>query len=130
MAEKIDPEKQIPQNEQSTNIHETISTTNILHNFPKDRVPSGAEAVISTRPFEQADDIENIKTLERLREHKANQHRLFGLGAPKLHDLDSLISLFQHHFPCRGKLPVQVFDFGPGRADRLDITLGDIEQGK
>ena len=127
MAEKNDPEEQITQIEQGTNLHETVSTANILHNFPRNNTQPIPKA---KHTFEQADETENIKTLERLRDHKKKQHRLFGFGAPSLPDLDSLTALFQYHFPCRGKLPVQVFDFGPGRAERLDITLGDIEQGK
>jgi hypothetical protein len=131
MAEKSDPEQQHPQPDRPPPLNrEIVSTTSILHNFPRNKVSSFAEATQTVSPFEKSDDTDILNSLERLRKHKANENRLFGFGAPNLDSLDSLTSLFQYYFPCRGKLPVQIFDFGPGRAERLDITLGDVEQGK
>ena len=125
MTEKSDPEQQTIANDDRPDPHRIVSTTSILHNFPRNKSPH----MYSAPAFEQSDTTEYNKILEQLRAYKPNERHLFGFGAPKPVDEDAAVSLFQYYFPCRGKLEVQVFDFGPARAERSDITLGDVEQG-
>ena len=39
-----------------------------------------------------------------------------------------LVKLAQHYYPPRGQLKVHVCDFGEGRAEHKEITLGDVEE--
>ncbi|KAL8862290.1 MAG: hypothetical protein Q9178_001299 [Gyalolechia marmorata] len=61
------------------------------------------------------------------------QNRLLGLflksrRRPQLPSKDELIGLARHYYPARADLKVQVCDFGLGRAERNEITLGQIEE--
>ncbi|KAL8772056.1 MAG: hypothetical protein Q9209_002722 [Squamulea sp. 1 TL-2023] len=47
---------------------------------------------------------------------------------PTLPSKDELIGLARHYYPARADLKVQVCDFGLGRAERTEITLGQIEE--
>ncbi|KAL8866196.1 MAG: hypothetical protein Q9174_006444, partial [Haloplaca sp. 1 TL-2023] len=47
---------------------------------------------------------------------------------PPLPPKDDLVSLARHYYPARADLKVQVCDFGLGRAERTEITLGQIEE--
>ncbi|KAL8990174.1 MAG: hypothetical protein Q9177_001108 [Variospora cf. flavescens] len=47
---------------------------------------------------------------------------------PTLPSKDDLLGLAQHYYPARADLKVQVCDFGLGRAERTEITLGQIEE--
>ena len=39
-----------------------------------------------------------------------------------------LVQLAQHYYPPRGQVKVQVCDFGEGRAEHKEITLGEVEE--
>ena len=41
---------------------------------------------------------------------------------------EELVKLVQHYYPPRGQLKVQVCDFGEGRAEHKEITLGEVEE--
>ena len=41
---------------------------------------------------------------------------------------DELVQLAQHYYPPRGQVKVQVCDFGEGRAEHTEITLGEVEE--
>ncbi|KAL8887912.1 MAG: hypothetical protein Q9192_006256 [Flavoplaca navasiana] len=47
---------------------------------------------------------------------------------PDLPSKEELIGLARHYYPARADLKVQVCDFGLGRAERNEITLGQIEE--
>ncbi|KAL8720978.1 MAG: hypothetical protein Q9225_002260 [Loekoesia sp. 1 TL-2023] len=47
---------------------------------------------------------------------------------PPLPAKDDLIRLAQHYYPARANVKVQVCDFGLGRAERTEITLGQVEE--
>lgn len=47
---------------------------------------------------------------------------------PKLPENSHLLKLVHHYHPSRGEVPIQVCDFGDGRADHFSTTLGNIEQ--
>ncbi|KAL8839581.1 MAG: hypothetical protein Q9170_001685 [Blastenia crenularia] len=47
---------------------------------------------------------------------------------PSLPSKEELIRLAQHYYPARADVKVQVCDFGIGRAERTEITLGRIEE--
>ncbi|KAL8739425.1 MAG: hypothetical protein Q9190_007774 [Brigantiaea leucoxantha] len=47
---------------------------------------------------------------------------------PPLPPAKELIDLARHYYPSRADLKVQICDFGPGRAERTEITLGQIEE--
>ncbi|KAL8853448.1 MAG: hypothetical protein Q9221_001765 [Calogaya cf. arnoldii] len=47
---------------------------------------------------------------------------------PDLPSKDELIQLARHYYPARADLKVQICDFGLGRAERNEITLGQIEE--
>ncbi|KAI4252371.1 MAG: hypothetical protein L6R42_007993, partial [Xanthoria sp. 1 TBL-2021] len=61
------------------------------------------------------------------------QNRFLGLffksrRRPDLPSKEELIGLARHYYPARADLKVQVCDFGLGRAERNEITLGQIEE--
>ncbi|KAL8812163.1 MAG: hypothetical protein Q9200_001243 [Gallowayella weberi] len=61
------------------------------------------------------------------------QNRILGLflksrRRPDIPSKDELISLARHYYPARADLKVQVCDFGLGRAERTEISLGQIEE--
>ncbi|KAL8698603.1 MAG: hypothetical protein Q9224_001780 [Gallowayella concinna] len=61
------------------------------------------------------------------------QNRTLGLflksrRRPALPSNDELIGLARHYYPARADLKVQVCDFGLGRAERTEISLGQIEE--
>ena len=41
---------------------------------------------------------------------------------------EELVQLAQHYYPPRGQVKVQVCDFGDGRAEHKEITLGEVEE--
>ncbi|KAL8969187.1 MAG: hypothetical protein Q9183_002111 [Haloplaca sp. 2 TL-2023] len=47
---------------------------------------------------------------------------------PPLPPKDDLVGLARHYYPARADLKVQVCDFGLGRAERTETTLGQIEE--
>ena len=47
---------------------------------------------------------------------------------PPLPEHEELVKLAKHYYPPRGKLKVHVCDFGDGRAEHTEITLGDVEE--
>ncbi|KAL8784546.1 MAG: hypothetical protein Q9213_003894 [Squamulea squamosa] len=47
---------------------------------------------------------------------------------PALPPKDELVGLARHYYPARADLKVQVCDFGLGRAERTEITLGQVEE--
>lgn len=47
---------------------------------------------------------------------------------PPLPPKDELVGLARHYYPARADLKVQVCDFGLGRAERTEITLGQVEE--
>ena len=48
--------------------------------------------------------------------------------SPKLPTNSHLFGLVHHYHPPRGEVPIQVCDFGDGRANHFSTTLGNIEQ--
>ncbi|KAL8962656.1 MAG: hypothetical protein Q9193_000974 [Seirophora villosa] len=51
-----------------------------------------------------------------------------GRRRPTLPSKDDLLGLAQHYYPARADLKVQVCDFGLGRAERTEISLGQVEE--
>ncbi|KAL8944271.1 MAG: hypothetical protein Q9216_000566 [Gyalolechia sp. 2 TL-2023] len=47
---------------------------------------------------------------------------------PSLPSKEDLVRLVQHYYPARADVKVQVCDFGIGRAERTEITVGQIEE--
>ena len=47
---------------------------------------------------------------------------------PPLPKHEELIQLAKHYYPPRGELKVHVCDFGEGRAEHAEITLGEVEE--
>ena len=47
---------------------------------------------------------------------------------PPLPEHEELVRLAKHYYPPRGELKVHVCDFGEGRAEHSEITLGDVEE--
>ncbi|KAI4186950.1 MAG: hypothetical protein L6R41_003145 [Letrouitia leprolyta] len=47
---------------------------------------------------------------------------------PPLPPKEELVRLAQHYYPARADVKVQVCDFGVGRAERTEITIGQIEE--
>ncbi|KAI4209467.1 MAG: hypothetical protein LQ351_007598 [Letrouitia transgressa] len=61
------------------------------------------------------------------------KNRILGLlfrrfRRPPLPSTTELMSLAQHYYPARADLKVEVCDFGPGRAERTEISLGQVEE--
>lgn len=47
---------------------------------------------------------------------------------PPLPKHEELVKLAKHYYPPRGELKVHVCDFGEGRAEHTEITLGEVEE--
>ncbi|KAL8945436.1 MAG: hypothetical protein Q9211_000039 [Gyalolechia sp. 1 TL-2023] len=47
---------------------------------------------------------------------------------PPLPAKEELVSLAQYYYPARADVKVQVCDFGVGRAERTEITIGQVEE--
>ncbi|KAL8675232.1 MAG: hypothetical protein Q9168_000352 [Polycauliona sp. 1 TL-2023] len=61
------------------------------------------------------------------------QNQILGLffpsrRRPDLPSKEELLGLARHYYPARADLKVQVCDFGLGRAERTEITLGQVEE--
>jgi hypothetical protein len=114
-----------------------VSTTKILWNYTRDPPPDIPNEVLQER---RAGQQEHSKTVEELR--KWFKLRESGI-LPKvlrrifLRDVkirmpaeEKLYGAINHFFPPRSDIRVTVCDFGPGRAERKEVRLGDVEKGK
>lgn len=115
-----------------------ISTTKILETFPKDAAPGKTsledeEAIQGRkRHHETAQKLRAWHTQQTGNDSAEKPRRMPSLRTsrtprpPEAH-VRACIDL---HFPARMELTVTVCDFGPGRAERREVRLGDIKAGK
>ncbi|KAI4282529.1 MAG: hypothetical protein L6R38_002873 [Xanthoria sp. 2 TBL-2021] len=91
-----------------------------------DQLPEGC----SSRPRDRSTKAAQIVSLQlRVSSTKVVYNRLMDCRRrPDLPSKDELIGLARHYYPARADLKIQVCDFGLGRAERNEITLGQIEE--
>ncbi|KAL8705938.1 MAG: hypothetical protein Q9201_000993 [Fulgogasparrea decipioides] len=117
-----------------------VSSKNVLANFQKvvARDPAIEEERIRKLSRFQTHYLRQKSVYDRLIDwsdgpYHSLQNQILGLflkdrRRPPLPPKDDLIGLARHYYPARADLKVQVCDFGLGRAERTEITLGQIEE--
>ncbi|KAL8710215.1 MAG: hypothetical protein Q9220_005146 [cf. Caloplaca sp. 1 TL-2023] len=117
-----------------------VSSKKVLTNFEKvaGRDPEIEEKRLRKLSRCQTEYIRQRNVYDRLmkwsdRSYRCLQNQILGLVLPSrrrppLPSKEELVALAQHYYPGRADLKVQVCDFGYGRAERNEISLGQIEE--
>lgn len=113
-----------------------VSTTKILWNYTRDPPPDIPNDVLQERRARQQQHTETVEELRRW--FKSRQSSMFAKVLRRIFLRDvkirkpaeaKLYGAVNHFFPPRSDICVTVCDFGPGRAERREVRLGDIEKG-
>jgi hypothetical protein len=112
------------------------STTKILWNYTRDPPPDIPHEVLEARRAAQRERSEAVDELRRwFRSRESgtvtNIIRRILLSDVKIRmpPENKLYGAIDHFFPPRSDIMVTVCDFGPGKAERKVVRLGDIEKG-
>jgi hypothetical protein len=112
------------------------STTKILWNYTRDPPPDIPHEVLEARRAAQRERSEAVDELRRwFRSRESgtvtNIIRRIFLSDVKIRmpAESKLYGAIDHFFPPRADIMVTVCDFGPGKAERKVVRLGDIEKG-
>jgi hypothetical protein len=112
-----------------------VSTTKILWNYTRDPPPDIPAEVLQARRAAQQEHRETVDELRRW--FKSRESGMFTklLRRIFLRDVKirmpaeaKLYGAINHFFPPRSDIMVTVCDFGPGKAERKEVRLGDIEK--
>ena len=138
---RIDSADTVVSPEPSPDSEETVlSSKNVLTNFEKvaSRDPDSERrrreqvARYGARDRSQQDVYQRLK---RWADKKSRPPKDMMLGLlseayqqPPLPKHEELVRLAKHYYPPRGELKVHVCDFGLGRAEHHEITLGEVEE--
>lgn len=138
---RIDSADTIVSPELSPDSEETVlSSKNVLTNFEKvaSRDPDSERrrreqvARYGARDRSQQDVYQRLKRWadKKSRPAKDMMLGLFSEASqqPPLPKHEELVRLAKHYYPPRGELKVHVCDFGLGRAEHHEITLGEVEE--
>ena len=117
-----------------------VSSKDVLKNFQKVAARNDSWDIIRQKQLLRYNTENNrqVTVYERLKSWADTEFRdvkdiLLSLAfdsykrAP-LPSTEELVKLAQHYYPPRGQLKVQVCDFGEGRAEHKEITLGEVEE--
>ncbi|KAG9236267.1 hypothetical protein BJ875DRAFT_372475 [Amylocarpus encephaloides] len=129
------------QHEEAINGHQQrgLSTNEVLSNFPKtNRVSSEDSDTREKRRRSVANSQCTQDTLRDLREwarqsaHPFGIRSLFDFRSWQFHRMAKpsehrLLALAKSYFPVRSQVMVQVFDFGENRAERMEVTLANVQ---
>ncbi|KAL8664490.1 MAG: hypothetical protein Q9202_003040 [Teloschistes flavicans] len=117
-----------------------VSSKNVLTNFQKvaARDPGIEEDRIRKLSRYNTEYLRQRSVYNRLIDWSDGPHRclrnqllspiLRSRRRPSLPPKEDLLGLARHYYPARADLKVQVCDFGLGRAERHEITLGQVEE--
>jgi hypothetical protein len=115
--------------------HPYVSTVEILQNYTQDPPPDIPNEVLQGCRATQQKHSETVDELRRW--FKAREsgiftkilRRVFARDVKiRMPAKDRLYRAINHFFPPRSDIMVTVCDFGPGKAERKEVRLGDIER--
>ncbi|KAL1837287.1 hypothetical protein VTJ49DRAFT_4053 [Mycothermus thermophilus] len=111
------------------------STTKILWNYERDPPPDIPHAMLQARRAAQQEQSDTVEELRRW--YRSRNTHVFAKAVRRVFmrdvkmnmpEQDRVLRAVDHFFPPRSDIMVTVCDFGPGRAERKEVRLGDIEQ--
>lgn len=113
------------------------STTKILGDYSRNSPPEISDTELQERRLTLQKHSETVQQLRRWARYKDSNilGRLLRYVlpvdvSPRMPPEHALHDSINHFFPPRFDILVTVCDFGDGRAERREVRLGDIEQGR
>ncbi len=117
-----------------------VSSNHVLTNFERVAARNHEGEVLRQKQLQRYNTENNRQqsVYERLKrwadtEFRDIKHVMLSLALDSykrepLPRMEELVKLAHHYYPPRGQLKVQVCDFGEGRAEHKEITLGEVEE--